>query len=264
MNPHDRQARATVIRLALFQIHGHCRPSVLKTFSPSFLAGARAGLNAFLPLSIGWIPWAVVTGVAMIGAGFTPIQAMGMNIVVYAGTAQLGVLPLIGLGAPVWLIVATTLALNLRFVIFSASIARGFRGQQASTCWLCSYLLTNGVFAICDDKVLDNDDADWRLGYYLAPSLWGWLVWQCFTLLGIVAADLIPRDWSLEFMATIALTLLLWPLTQLRPMLIAAVIAGCVSVVLNDIPLRLGLIMAIVAGIVAGLLAERRFPGAAA
>ena len=42
-----------------------------------FLAGARAGLTAFMPASVGLIPWALVVGMAMISAGFTPLEAMG-------------------------------------------------------------------------------------------------------------------------------------------------------------------------------------------
>src|SRR3954463_12034943 len=91
-----------------------------------FWAGAKEGFHLFLPVSVGLIPWALVTGMAMVSVGFTPLQAMGMNVIVFAGTAQLGTLPLIAVGAPLWLIVTTALVLNLRFVIFSAAIARGF------------------------------------------------------------------------------------------------------------------------------------------
>ena len=106
----------------------------------SFRLGAREGFRSFLPMSVGLIPWALVTGMAMISAGFTPAQAMGMNLIVFAGTAQLGTLPLIAAGVPLWLIVVTALALNLRFVIFSAAIAQGFRGVGTPTRWLAGHL----------------------------------------------------------------------------------------------------------------------------
>ncbi|HRD89694.1 MAG TPA: AzlC family ABC transporter permease, partial [Accumulibacter sp.] len=93
-------------------------------FSHDFRAGAREGFVLFLPLSVGLVPWAIVTGVAMTSTGLSPLQAMGMNIIVFAGAAQLGTLPLIAAGASVWLMVAVALAINLRFVIFSAAIAQ--------------------------------------------------------------------------------------------------------------------------------------------
>ena len=221
-----------------------------------FRAGAREGFLGFLPLSVGLIPWAMVTGMAMISTGLTPLQAMGMSVIVFAGTAQLGTLPLIAIGAPLWLMVVTALALNLRFVIFSAAIADGFRGTGTPTRWVCGHLLTDGVFALCLEKMLKVDDARWRLGYFLAPSLWSWLLWQASTMVGVFAAGSIPKHWSLEFMASIALLVLLIPMAKQRPMLVAAMVGGATSVILRGMPLRLGLIVGIVAGIGAGFAAE--------
>lgn len=222
----------------------------------SFREGAREGFRAGFPQSIGLIPWAVVTGVAMMSAGFTPIQAMGMNVIVFAGIAQLGTLPLIAAGAPLWLIIATALVLNLRFMIFSAAISQGFRGTSAGMRWLASYLLIDGVFAACAPKMLATDDRHWRLGYYLAPALWSWLLWQIFVLLGVLAAGSIPQNWSLEFMATIALIVILIPMATVLPMLMAAATGGTVAALLHDMPLRLGVIVAIFAGICCGFLTE--------
>ncbi len=222
----------------------------------SFREGAREGLRVAFPQSIGLIPWALVTGLAMVSAGFTPLQAMGMNVIVFAGVAQLGTLPLIVANAPLWLIITTALVLNLRFLIFSAAIARGFRGVGAGTRWISSYLLIDGVFAACLEKMLIEEDRHWRLGYYLAPSVWSWALWQIFALIGVLAASSIPRNWSLEFMATIALISILVPMAKFRPMLIAALTGGSMAVLLRGMPLRLGVIVAIFAGIIAGFLAE--------
>lgn len=224
--------------------------------SPTFRAGAREGFRTFLPLSVGLAPWALVTGMSMVGIGFTPLQAMGMNLLVFAGTAQLGTLPLIAVGAPAWLIVVTALALNLRFVIFSAAIAQGFRGVGGGTRWLCGHLLTDGVFATCMAKMLATEDRQWRLGYYLAPALWSWLLWQYFALVGVLAAGSIPKQWSLEFMATIALMVLLLPMAKMRPMLVAALAGGGAAVLLHGLPLKLGLFAGIFVGIAAGFAAD--------
>lgn len=222
----------------------------------NFRNGARAGFAAFLPLSVGLVPWALVMGMAMAGTGFSPLQAMGMNVIVFAGTAQLGTLPLIAAEAPLWLIVATALALNLRFVIFSAALAPGFRGIGTPARWLAGHLLTDGVFATCLDRMLGADDPRWRLGYYLAPAVWSWLLWQSFTLIGIYAAGAVPKAWSLEFMATIALIVLLVPMARVRPMLIAALAGGAGATLLRGLPLRLGIVVAIGLGIAAGFAAE--------
>ena len=189
--------------------------------SPSFKAGAREGFRVCLPVSVGLIPWALVTGLSMVSVGFTPLQAMGMSLIVFGATAQLGTLPLIAIGAPVWLIVATALVVNLRFIIFSAALAGPLAGGRPWQRWLCGYALTDGVFATCLERLRSEADPEWRLGYYLAPSLWCALLWQSSTLAGVLAAGVIPRGWSLEFMASIALLVLLVPMARVRPMLVA-------------------------------------------
>lgn len=227
----------------------------------AFRRGAREGFKAFLPLSVGLIPWAMVTGVALSSAGLSVGEAMGMNVMVFAGVAQIGTLPLIIAGAPLWLIGLTALALNLRFLIFSAAIARGFDGVPLIKRLLSGYLLVDGVFAVCSERMLAEPDRDWRFGFYIAPSLWAWGLWQVFVLVGVLGADALPRNWSLEFMATIALMVLLVPLTKRRPMLVAALVGGLASVAFRGLPLKLGVIVAILTGIAAGFAAQRLLPG---
>jgi hypothetical protein len=55
----------------------------------SFKRGAREGFRLFLPMSVGLVPWAIVTGIAMRSIGLSPVEAMGMNLIVYAGTFML-------------------------------------------------------------------------------------------------------------------------------------------------------------------------------
>lgn len=229
----------------------------------SFRLGAREGLRDFLPISVGLLPWAMVTGIAMRSIGLTELEALAMNLLVYAGTAQLGALPLIAVGAPLWLIGLTALALNLRFVIFSAAIAPVFHDSSFARRLASSYLLVDGVFAVGADKLLGADDPRWRWGYFIAPSMFNWCVWQASTALGIFGAEFVPRDWSLEFMVTIALMVMVLPMVRTRPMLVAALAGGLGAVLLRELPLRLGVVAGIALGIAAGFVAERWQQGAA-
>ena len=226
----------------------------------SFRRGAREGMRDFLPLSVGLVPWAIVTGIAMRSIGLSPAESMGMNLLVYAGTAQLGTLPLIGSGAPLWLIFLTALVLNLRFIIFSAALAPVFHDHRFMRRLASSYLLVDGMFAVGADKLQRADDPHWRWGYYIVPSVYCWLLWQLCGAVGVFGAGAIPRDWSLEFMTTIALTVMMIPMLRERPMWVGALVGGLGAVLLRELPLRLGLI----AGIGAGFIAERALAGRAA
>lgn len=229
----------------------------------SFRRGAREGMRDFLPLSVGLVPWAMVTGIAMRSIGMSPLEAMGMNLLVYAGTAQLGTLPLIGSGAPLWLIFLTAMVLNLRFVIFSATLAPVFHDHRFMRRLASSYLLVDGMFAVGADKLQRSDDPHWRWGYYIVPSVYCWLLWQLCGIVGVFGAGVIPQDWSLEFMTTIALTVMMIPMLRERPMWVAALVGGLGAVLLRELPLRLGLIAGIALGIAAGFVAERALSGRA-
>ncbi len=204
--------------------------------SPAFWRGAQEGWRTFLPFSVGLLPWAIVTGIAMRSIGLSPLEAMGMNVIVFAGTAQLGTLPLIANGAPLWLIFVTALVLNLRFVIFSAALAPAFANEPWTRRVLASYLLVDGTFAVLSQRLLHATDPEWRWGCYLAPSVWSWLVWQSGTAVGVFGAQFFPTDWSLEFMATIALLVMLTPMCREKPMAVAALVAGGTAVLLHDAP----------------------------
>jgi predicted branched-subunit amino acid permease len=93
--------------------------------SRPFLEGARA----VLPVLPGVATFGVISGVAMIGSGMTPFTAMAMSVATYAGTAQLAALQLLAAGAPLVVIFFAALVLNLRFALYSLSMAPHFRSS---------------------------------------------------------------------------------------------------------------------------------------
>ena len=68
------------------------------------------------PLAFAIAVWGLVTGVAMVGAGMTVPIAILLSLTVFAGSAQLATLPLLAVGAPMPVVYATALLVNLRFV----------------------------------------------------------------------------------------------------------------------------------------------------
>ncbi len=221
------------------------------------ISGLRDGALASVPLLIGIVPWGIVAGVTMVGAGLSQAQAVAMGIVVFAGSAQLAVLPLLIVKAPLWVMYATALVVNLRYVIYSAALAPHF--EHLSRPWraLLSYITVDGVFALFVGKFRPDDSQPHAHWFFLGGSLVMWAGWQISSWVGIFAGALIPHSWSLEFAATLALIAVLMPLLFDRAAVWGAVAAGAVALAAARWPLNTGLLAAIAVGVAVALLVAR-------
>lgn len=227
----------------------------------SVQAARREALVAVRPALVATFTWGLVTGVAMVKSGLTESAAIWMTLLVYAGSAQLTSLPLIAAGAPLWLIFAAGCIVNLRFLIFSAALQPYFQSLPWYKRVTYGYFSTDMSFVLFmprfgDAKVKGTDA---QRAFFLATIVPGWFTWQTSSMLGIVLGSLVPTAWSLDFAAVLALMAITIPLANSRPMLVSMLAAGITAWVSQGLPLRLGLLAAVVVGIGTGLWAEKSF-----
>jgi len=212
----------------------------------------REALRLMMPLSLGLIPWSIATGLTMRAYGLSEGEAAAMNLFVYAATAQLGTLPLIVAGAPIAIVWLTAAVLNLRFVIYSAAISPAFHHQSWARRALGSYWLVDALFIVLGPRLTAEPDPERRWRMFFAAGLWCWWLWQLFGLVGIFGAEWLPRDWPLTFMGTIALLVLLVPLVKEAAMRVTALTSATVAILAYDLPLKSGVVVAVLAGLAAG------------
>jgi predicted branched-subunit amino acid permease len=162
-------------------------------------------------------------------------------------------------GAPLWLVFAAGLVVNLRFVIFAAALHPYLRSLSWPRRLFLGYFTTDVAFVMFMPRYghASTKGLPEHIGYFLGCITPGWFVWQGSSILGIYVSGWIPTSWSPEFAAILALMAITVPLIVSRPVLLAAVAAGVVAWVAQPLPLRLGLIMAVITGIVVGMWAER-------
>ena len=86
-----------------------------------------AGVKATAPVLLALVPFALAFGTMAAGSGLSTLEALAMSVFVFAGAAQLAMIPLISAGASVAVIVLTVLVINLRMTLYSASLAPHFR-----------------------------------------------------------------------------------------------------------------------------------------
>jgi len=217
----------------------------------------REGILGATSLLLGMIPFGIVAGVAMVSAGLTHGQAVAMGILVFAGSAQLAVVPLLVAKAPLWVMYATALVVNLRYVIYSAVLAPYF--GHLSRLWraLLAYITVDGMFALFIGRFAVDERRSDRHWYYFGGSLLLWLGWQVSSWIGIFVGALIPKAWMLEFASTVSLIGILMPLFYDRAVVAGALAAGAVALAAAKWPLNLGLLAAVAAGVAVGLAASR-------
>jgi predicted branched-subunit amino acid permease len=218
----------------------------------AFFEGTRSAAS----LIVGIVPWGLVTGVSMVSAGLTAAQAIAMGVLVFAGSLQLSVLPLLVAKAPLWVLYATGLVVNLRYFIYSAVLAPYFKSLSRPWRILLSYITVDGMFALFVGRYPPGDASPDRHWYYFGGSLLMWSAWQAASLVGIFGGALIPREWALEFAATLALMALLVPLLYDRAVTLGAIAAGAVAVPAGRLPMNLGVVLAVAVGVIVGLSAH--------
>ena len=224
---------------------------------PEFRIGARD----MMALAPGMAAWGLMTGVAMIKSGMSVVEVLLMGLLVFAGSSQLAALPLIVAGAPMWVVLATTLCVNLRFMVFSVHL-RAYVMHQGFWRRLASGYFTTDLTYVQFTKRFPhpaNDAIGKRAeeAYLAGNSALGWLNWMTAGLLGIALANAIPVSWGLGFAGILALMGIMSSLATTRLRALAAVVAGSVAVVTYALPLKLNIMVAIVLAVAVCLLLEK-------
>lgn len=222
---------------------------------PGARAEFLAGVRAFAPLAMSIVPFGLVCGAAAAGSGISFAQALAMSWVIFAGSAQIASTQLHSAGAPLPVIVATAAIINLRFLIYGASLARHFAGLDRRWQAAIAYLLTDQAYALTIVRAATTGGSGALHWFYIGLGGATWIAWQLASLAGILLGNLVPPDWSLDFVVPLTFIAMLVPLLGDRAMLVAA-LAGGLAAVLLVLPLKLELIAAALIGVAAGLLSE--------
>lgn len=230
----------------------------------SLTAGARAGefiggLRAELPIVVGVVPFGMIYGVLAVDVGLPPLLAQGMSSIVFAGSAQFIAVQLIAAASPAIILLLTTFVVNLRHLLYSASLAPHVRHLSAPWKALLAYLLTDEAYAVVIVHYLDSErPLILKHWYYLGAGLTLWTSWQISTAVGVFLGARIPDSWSLDFTLALTFIAIVVPGLRDRPSVAAALTAGVAAVLTYHWPYKLGLVVAALAGILVGVLLEKR------
>lgn len=232
------------------------RPAAPPYVAEHHEASWRAGLKQGMPTLFGIGAWGLVVGIAMVKTGLTVPQALAMTLLVFAGSAQLASLPLITAHAPIWVIFATALVVNLRFVIFSALLAPHFAHLPWRKRFLLGYVAGDMTVALFLQRYPSEKPEVGKLSYLKGLLYPNWMAWQVGSIAGIFLGSTVPTEWGLGFAGTLAIICITVPLVMGRAALCGVLVAGTVAVLAAGLPYKLGLLAAVLLGMVSAMAVE--------
>jgi 4-azaleucine resistance transporter AzlC len=219
-----------------------------------FLSGARDTI----PLIVGAIPFGLIFGALAIGSGLSFEGTMAMSGFVFAGSAQFIAVGLLAAGAGWPIIVLTTFVVNLRHLLYSATLVPHVK--QLSQRWQVplAFWLTDETFAVVINRYNKPDQSPHKHWYYLGSAVAMYTNWQFCTFLGLTIGQMMPNAaaWGLDFAMPVTFIGMIIPYLKNRPMWASVIISGGVALLAYPLPHKLGLMVAALSGIAGGLAFE--------
>ncbi|MCL4272974.1 MAG: AzlC family ABC transporter permease [Anaerolineales bacterium] len=226
----------------------------MKEAKKSFWEGVRAEI----PLLIGVFPFGMIYGALALNAGLSAFASQMMSSIVFAGSAQFVTAQLVKDAAPGFVIILTIAVVNLRHMLYSASLAPYLKHLSLKWKFLLSYLLTDEAYAPSILQYEKEGVKPFSHWFLLGAGISLWLTWQVSTALGIFLGTEMPDDIPLDFALPLTFIAMVVPILKKRPMVAAAVSAGVTALLAYNLPFKLGLILAALVGILVGTVLENK------
>lgn len=218
-----------------------------------FVAGARD----MIPMMVGAAPFGVIFGTLIVSGPLSPWHGQLMSLAVFAGSAQFIALGLFASHASFAVICATTLIVNLRHVLYSATLAPYVSHLPLRWRLALGGLLTDEVFAVTWARFRLRAPGDDVLPYhFLGSGLAMYLSWQISTAIGLLFGAAFPglQSLGLDFAMVATFIAIVVPQLVAFRYFAAAATAGALAFFWQDWPYKLGLLGAVAAGVVVGVV----------
>ncbi|MCK4860705.1 MAG: AzlC family ABC transporter permease [Rhodobacteraceae bacterium] len=217
--------------------------------------GVRAGAPFLLVVA----PFGMLFGVVATEAGFSLIQTMAMTALVIAGAAQFASVQLLVDGAPVFVAILTGLAVNLRMVMYSASLTPHIGKAQTWHKVLMAYFMVDQSYGVSIEKYERSPEmplAD-KVSFFFGVISAVAPFWYGFSLVGALLGSAIAPEYALDFAIPITFIAIIAPNLRSLPHLAASIVSVVVALALYWMPYNLWLMVAAVLAMITGAQVEK-------
>lgn len=208
------------------------------TFSRNqFIHGCRAGL----PIAFGYLPIAVAFGLLANSAGVPASVSILMSFLVFAGASQFVAINLLSLGTSFGEIILTTMILNLRHLLMSASLSQRIP-QETPRKWLAliAFGITDETFTVASLR----EEAKLTPWFLIGLNLVSFSAWNLGTWVGVFFGATLPSSIQSAMgiaLYTMFIGLLIPSVRQSFSILVIALTAAGVHSLLHWLPIFGGL-----------------------
>jgi 4-azaleucine resistance transporter AzlC len=218
-----------------------------------------AGVRDTLPLLLGAFPFGMIYGAVAATSGLSPAAVVAMSALVFAGASQFIAVGLAAAGTPVAIIVLTTLIVNLRHMLYSATLLPYLKNLPRKWRLPLAFWLTDETFAVTVHRFQRGDAPADRHWYQLGSSIAMYLNWQLWCFIGLMLGKRVPdaSGWGLDVAMPVTFIGMIIPFVRTVPMAVCVLTAGAAALLTLSLPYKLGIVVSAFAGIAAGLAAER-------
>ena len=155
------------------------------------MADSKARAKAFkltIPVMCGYLFLGTAFGATLAQAGFGPAWALMMSGLVYAGSLQFVMVPLMASGAALVTVALTALMVNARHLFYGVSFIDRFRRMG----WLRPYM----IYSLTDEtySVFCGLSGEESNGVMLRVALYDHLYWITGSVVGAALAQQLPFD----------------------------------------------------------------------
>lgn len=236
------------------------RSTNIRSTRQSFLIGARDTL----PLIIAAVPFAIVYGALAVSQGLSEWMIMGMSAIVFAGASQFVAVTLIASTIFFPVILLTVFIINLRHMLYSASLMPKLSSVSP---WLripMAFWLTDETYAVVSHRFSRGSEQVSNqvqfTPFYLGSGIAMYSNWVFFSWIGMTLGQQIPdiTSWGLDIAMVVAFVGIVVPHLKKRADWACALTAGISALLTYDWPHQTGLLFSSLIAIAVGVLVSNK------
>ena len=192
----------------------------------------RRLLTESLGIAVSAMGFGFVYGLSARDAGLSPVEAMAMSTIVFAGAAQFAAVGYVASGLAWPGVILLTALLNARHLLYSAALAPWLRDVPFVRRTVMAHLLTDEAFALAIGHFRRLGRTDER-GYWIGAIASTFIPWNLATLAGVLLGSQIPDPtrFGIDVIFPAAMIGLAVGLVTGRRELVAAIVGAGVGVV---------------------------------